>query len=192
MRGHQVARNIEIKAHIKSIAEVIPRVEAIATGGPTEILQDDTFFACDSGRLKLRVFSEERGELIHYRRADRQDPKESYYVVTPTHSPYSLHEVLTLAYGQTGRVEKHRTLYLAGRTRIHLDHVKALGDFLELEVVLDDGESAEVGIAEAHALMEQLGIDETQLVEGAYVDLLGESEAPDPGCHADTPGGKRV
>jgi predicted adenylyl cyclase CyaB len=167
-----MARNIEIKACIKSIAELTPRVAAIATGGPTEIIQDDTFFECEAGRLKLRIFSEERGELIFYRRADRQGPKESFYVVTPTQSPYSLREVLFRSYGEAGRVEKHRTLFLAGRTRIHLDHVKGLGDFLELEVVLEDGESAESGIAEAHTLMKQLGIEQSQLIEGSYVDML--------------------
>ncbi|MFH1311713.1 MAG: class IV adenylate cyclase [Candidatus Eisenbacteria bacterium] len=173
-----MARNIEIKARIRSIADVITRVAAIATDGPTEIVQDDIFFDCDTGRLKLRILSEERGELIYYRRADQQGPKESFYLLSPTESPYSLLEVLSLSNKQAGRVEKHRTLFLAGRTRIHLDCVKGLGDFLELEVVLDDGKSAETGIAEAHAMMEQLGIDESQLVEGAYVDLLAQRPAP--------------
>jgi len=77
-----------------------------------------------------------------------------------------------LAYGQAGRVRKHRTLFLAGRTRIHLDKVEGLGDFLELEVVLEEGESAEKGVQEAHGLMAKLGIEPSQLIEDAYVDLL--------------------
>ena len=80
--------------------------------------------------------------------------------------------VLTVAYGMTGRVVKQRTLYLAGRTRIHLDRVEGLGDFVELEVVLEDGESAAAGMREAEDLMARLGIDPSALVEGAYVDLL--------------------
>jgi adenylate cyclase class IV len=47
-----------------------------------------------------------------------------------------------------------------------------LGEFLELEVVLREGESADVGIKEAEALRVQLGIGRQQLVSDAYVDLL--------------------
>ena len=79
---------------------------------------------------------------------------------------------LTLAYGQAGRVRKHRTLFLSGRTRIHLDRVADLGDFLELEVVMADGEPAEAGVAVAHDLLAKLGIAPTQLIERAYVDLV--------------------
>ncbi len=111
-----------------------PRVASIATEGPVELQQDDTFFRCDSGRLKLRVFADGNGELIFYRRADEQGPKESFYLLAPTSSPDTLRELLTSAYGQVGRVRKHRTLFLVGRTRVHLDQVEGLGHFLELEV----------------------------------------------------------
>jgi len=165
-------RNIEIKARIDSVAALAARAAAIATQGPVEIDQDDTFFRCETGRLKLRAFSATEGELIFYRRADAQGPKESFYVRTPTSTPDSLRECLGLAYGRVGRVVKHRTLYLVGRTRVHLDQVEGLGHFMELEVVLGETEPVEVGVAEAHALMATLGVQPSQLVETAYVDLL--------------------
>jgi predicted adenylyl cyclase CyaB len=71
-------------------------------------------------------------------------------------------------------VQKQRTLFLVGRTRIHLDRVAGLGDFLELEVVLEDNEPTEVGVSEAHELMASLGVELSQLVEDAYVDLLAK------------------
>jgi adenylate cyclase class IV len=49
-----VDRNVEIKARIVSIGAMHPIAAALADGGPTPIAQDDTFFACDAGRLKLR------------------------------------------------------------------------------------------------------------------------------------------
>ncbi len=101
-------------------------------------------------------------------------PQESFFVISPTAAPDSLHEVLSLAYDQAGRVRKHRTLYLVGRTRVHLDRVENLGHFLELEVVLSEGESPEAGVEEAHSLMASLGITNAQLIEGAYVDLLAQ------------------
>src|SRR5579862_3869227 len=117
-------RNIEIKARIEGVEALSPRVRAIADSGPTEIFQDDTFFQCPNGRLKLRAFSDASGELIFYQRPDNAGPKESFYVISATASPGSLREALSLAYGQAGRVRKRRTLFMVGRTRIHLDHVE--------------------------------------------------------------------
>ena len=169
-----MARNIEIKAQIESVESLAPKAAALANEGPSEIVQDDTFFCCESGRLKLRTFSTNHGELIFYRRANPHGPKESFYLRSPTSAPEILRESLSLAYGQVGRVQKHRTLFLVGRTRVHLDRVEGLGHFLELEVVLTDGEPSEVGILEARELMEKLGVKPHQLIEGAYVDLLAQ------------------
>src|SRR6267143_186312 len=156
-----MARNIEIKAHVESIEALAPKAAAIADKGPIEIIQDDTFFRCESGRLKLRALPSGEGEL-------------SFYLRSPTSAPDTLRESLSQAYGQVGRVQKHRTLFLVGRTRVHLDNVKGLGHFLELEVVLNEGELAEAGIREAQSLMVRLGIESSQLVEGAYIDLLAQ------------------
>ena len=167
-----MARNIEIKARVADLDALRARAAAIADSGPVEIPQDDTFFACTHGRLKLRVHADGRGELIFYRRPDADGPKVSFYVVSPTDSPDTLREALTLANGQEGRVVKHRRLFMVGRTRVHLDRVQGLGDFMELEVVLTDDESPEDGVREAHALMARLAIAADSLVTGAYHDLL--------------------
>ena len=168
-----MARNVEIKARVDDLDAMARKAAAFATQGPIEIVQDDTFFTCPSGRLKLRVFSPASGELIFYQRADARGPKESFYLRSPTSAPDTLREVLMLAYSASGRVRKHRTLYLAGRSRIHLDRVEGLGDFVEIEVVLADADDAEGGVREAHDLMTSLGIEVSRLVAGAYVDLLG-------------------
>jgi predicted adenylyl cyclase CyaB len=173
-----MARNVEIKARIENAAALAAKAAAMADQGPTEIDQDDTFFRCRSGKLKLRAFSSQAGELIFYRRPSRKGPKESFYLRSPTTAPDSLRESLSLAYGEIGRVRKHRTLYLAGRTRIHLDQVEGLGHFLELEVVLADGDTVEAGVQEARRIMASLGVQPAQLVEGAYLDLLSRRSQP--------------
>ncbi len=167
-------RNIEIKAHVADLDALAARTAALADAGPTAIAQDDTFFACRDprDRLKLRDYGDGTGHLIFYRRPDQAGPKESFYVLSPTSAPAALRDALTLANGLAGRVVKRRTLFMVGRTRVHLDRVDGLGDFMELEVVLDDGESPDVGVREAQALMARLGIEPRALVEGAYVDLL--------------------
>jgi predicted adenylyl cyclase CyaB len=94
-----------------------------------------------------------------------------------TSEPSILRESLILAYGAAGRVQKQRMLYLKGRTRIHIDRVTDLGSFLELEVVLEDNETTETGIEEAKTLLSRLGVENPQLVETAYVDLLYQIDA---------------
>lgn len=167
-----MSANIEIKARVADRAALEARVRRIATEGPTEIAQDDSFLHCAHGRLKLRRFAADRGELIFYRRDDVAGPKRSYYLRSPTSDPDALLAVLTEAHGLVGRVRKQRTLYLVGRTRVHLDVVAGLGDFMELEVVLGEHEAPEAGQREAEHLMEQLGIAPADLLEGAYLDLL--------------------
>jgi predicted adenylyl cyclase CyaB len=90
----------------------------------------------------------------------------------PVADPDAMRNLLALAHGQTGRVRKRRVLFLVGRTRIHLDTVAGLGEFLELEVVLRDGESTAEGVVEAQRIMAELGVGTQQLIQGAYVDHL--------------------
>lgn len=167
-----MARNVEIKAQVDSLDAIEPLAAALSGQEPAALTQDDTFFTCTHGRLKLREFGDGTGELIFYQRADDTGPKESFYVISPTATPDTLREALTCAYGAIGRVKKQRRVFMAGRTRIHLDRVEGLGDFLELEVVLRDGESAAAGMEEARTLMAGLGVAPSQLVPGAYLDLL--------------------
>lgn len=71
-----------------------------------------------------------------------------------------------------GRVKKTRKLFLIGQTRVHLDKVDGLGDFVELEVVLRDDQPEQEGQSIAQDLMRQLEIDEKHLLANAYIDML--------------------
>ena len=165
-------RNWEIKCRCGDLDAVRQRAWGMGARDEGIIEQEDTFFPAPGGRLKLRDFRDGRGELIHYSRPDRAGPKLSEFLLSPVAAPGTLREALARAYGILGRVVKRRRLYLADRTRIHLDSVEGLGAFVELEVVLGDSESAEDGDGVARALMGRLGIGDGQLVSGAYIDLL--------------------
>lgn len=164
--------NIEIKARIDSIERLLPGGASIADEGQEHVLQDDSFFSCPNGRLKLRGLSNNHGVLIFYRRTDEPGPKPSFYIHSETSDPDGLRAVLTDAYGQVGRVRKHRIVFHIGQTRVHLDRVEGLGEFLELEVAVGDGLGPDAAISEAHRLVAALGIEDAALIEGAYVDLL--------------------
>ena len=179
--------NVEIKARIDSVDALLPLARALCDDEhPQLIHQDDTFFDAPHGRLKLRVFGNGAGgELIHYQRPDADGPKRSDYVLVPVAEPESLREALIRACGLLGRVRKERLLLLVGATRVHLDRVEGLGEFLELEVLLRDDQTEADGAAIARDLMQRLGIQPGQLVSGAYLDLLRQAGAvPQPATPA--------
>ncbi|MBU3918089.1 class IV adenylate cyclase [bacterium] len=167
-----MARNIEIKASLDNVGFCLDKAKSLAGSDPEIIEQEDFFFKCDNGRLKLRFFSRQNGVLIFYQRKNDSGPKTSEYFLSETNEPEQLLQVLEKAYGLHGRVKKIRKLFLIGRTRVHIDQVESLGDFLELEVVLSENEDGETGKAEAYHLMEQFRIGNDKLIDCAYVDLI--------------------
>jgi predicted adenylyl cyclase CyaB len=164
--------NIEIKASVPDPERLRIAAERLSDTPPEIIEQHDTFFPCARGRLKLRQFSPESAELIAYSRADVAGTKQSDYLIVPTARPAELLAALSAALGVQQTVIKTRVLLLVGQTRIHLDSVQGLGSFVELEVVLRDGQAAEEGHQIARELMAALDIREVDLIEGAYADLL--------------------
>jgi predicted adenylyl cyclase CyaB len=110
--------------------------------------------------------------VIYYERPESSGPKESRYTVHPTADPDGLRDVLAAALNIRGVVRKHRTVYLVGPTRVHLDRVEGLGEFVELEVVLQPEQDLAQGAATARELMAKLGIAPGQLIDRAYLDLL--------------------
>jgi predicted adenylyl cyclase CyaB len=170
--GLGAGSNIEVKARAPDFEKLKAGAEELS-GGPGRLIeQEDVFFRAPKGRLKLRILSPSQGELIAYERDDDKGPKSSDYSIVPTSDPALLKSTLSRALDVRGTVRKKRLLYLVGQTRIHLDEVEDLGRFVELEVVLQQGQSPEEGTGIAQDLMGQLGIRAEDLEEGAYIDLL--------------------
>ncbi|MFT4635962.1 MAG: adenylate cyclase class IV [Chitinophagales bacterium] len=191
-----MAQNIEIKARATNVASQLKLAEQISDKALETLVQRDTFFKVADGRLKLREFHDDSrdtvsdtraAELIFYRRIDTSGPKLSEYYITETDDAMGLKSVLQKAYGIRQVVNKVRSLYMVGRTRLHFDAVENLGDFIELEVVLGEHDSVQGGEAlsetraqaraEAEALMQQLNIQASDLIDVAYVDLLEKQAA---------------
>jgi len=165
-------RNVEIKARVHDFEALRRCVEALSDTPVQIIEQLDTFYIAPKGRLKLRVLAPDRCELIQYTRADDSTAKTSTYDVVRSDDPSSFSRILESVLPIRGVVTKRRHLYLIGQTRVHLDEIKGLGTFMELEVVLSKGQTSEYGSRIAEELMAQLGIRTDDLICGAYIDLL--------------------
>ena len=167
-----MGRNVEIKARLAAPERVRERVLALADSGPDVLEQADTFFVTEHGRLKLREFPNGHGELIYYERPDCSEPRESQCRIYSAPDSNTLHKVLADAMEVRGVVRKRRELFMVGQTRIHLDDVEGLGAYLELEVVLTEGQSWEEGGEIAKSLLQNIEIPPEAMVDRAYIDLL--------------------
>ena len=168
--------NVEIKAKVVDPERLRSEAIRIANVSCQSLYQEDVFFRSGSGRLKIRIFSDDLGELIYYERPDTDGVKQSDYQIYRTANPRELRRVLADALGETVTVKKKREVFIAGQTRIHLDEVEGLGAYMELEVVLKPEQTFEEGSRIASDLMRELGVKESELVPCAYSDLMMKAE----------------
>ncbi|KAF3428091.1 hypothetical protein E2986_09584 [Frieseomelitta varia] len=170
-------RNVEIKAKIDNPDLKILRVMQLTNHNCITLKQHDIFFKVTEGRLKLRKFEDGSGELIYYKRFNKSGPKLCDYqkVALSEHSCSGIVDILSASNGCIGTVKKTRKVYMIGQTRVHIDDVEGLGNFLELEVVLTDEQDIETGEMIARDLMSKLDIKNEDLIANAYMDLLNES-----------------
>jgi len=167
-------RNLEIKARtddLKRLHNIAANLGA-APGGKHR--QVDTYFKTPNGRLKLRESSMTGNELIAYFRPDGTQAAECEYERLRVQDATRLKKALERTIGISVVVVKDRELYRLNNVRIHLDEVEKLGDFIELEVELDEmtpthNPDAEIMIRE---LIQAFDIKPEDMVECSYADLL--------------------
>ena len=161
--------NLELKIKIQSENELVSKI--LQNGGKfiKNLEQKDTYFEFKEGLLKLR---EENGlfQLIKYSRNEKSGDRWSDYSII-TLKGENVDEYLKELFAVETIVEKNRTLYIYENTRIHLDNVKNLGTFLELETVIEKITSDE-GSKEFDNVVKFLGLDITKEIRASYRDLI--------------------
>jgi adenylate cyclase, class 2 len=133
--------------------------------------QRDTYFQVPHGRLKLREDGT-TAQLIAYERADLAAQRESGYRIVAIADAEELRTALAGALGLGATVSKRRRLFLWEGVRIHLDRVRGLGDFVELEAVIGAG-ALDPGNASRRVeeLRQAFGIGDDRLIGESYCDL---------------------
>ena len=170
-----MAANIEVKARLHDADHQFQLAAQVAGKPPEQLLQRDTFFNSPNGRLKLREIEGQTSQLIQYFRDDDPELRKSDYVITPVADVESMCSALERSMGIRGVVEKTRSLWIVGQTRIHFDEVKDLGQFVELEFVMQEGQPASEGHEFASDLMGRLEIRESDVIKCAYIDLIEQN-----------------
>lgn len=139
--------------------------------------QIDTYFSSPNGRLKLRQGRIENN-LIQYERPDQAAPKTSAVSLCPV-SPEqrdALRRVLSRALGVAQTVDKRREIYFIDNVKFHIDRVRGLGGFVEIEAIAEAGERNEAELrAQCAHYLGYLSIAEADLITHSYADLLADA-----------------
>ena len=171
------ALNVEIKAkcrNISHIREILSKENARFIGLDHQI---DTYFSVPNGRLKLRQGNIENA-LIHYQRDNIQGPKESQVKFYRLSKADELNDILKHALSILTVVDKQREIYFISNVKFHLDQVKGLGDFVEIEAIDDSGiYSAQDLQQQCTGYMEKFNIQQQDLISTSYSDMLPGSPA---------------
>jgi len=162
--------NLELKTQLKNFEQVVHLLKNIGAEYSGILNQKDIYYKVSNGLLKLRLVNGKQ-ELIKYTRhegnSDRFSDYEVLIISTPGVEDFfrNVFEVQTI-------VEKKRTLYMFKNTRIHLDEVKELGNFLELETLVLNGK--EDAVSQFNELVDLLHLDLTKQIKTSYKNLIDE------------------
>ena len=135
-------------------------------------LQTDTYFNVPTGRLKLRQGNIENS-LIYYERRNDAGPKQSDFSLVQVQDGEALKEVLTRSLGIKVVVEKQREIYFIENVKFHIDSLRQLGNFVEIEA--SDKYmplSLEQLRDQCNYYIEQFAIKKEDMVNVSYSDML--------------------
>lgn len=161
-------KNLEIKVKLDSHKQIKAILKKNKIDIAELLKQKDIYYKVKRGLLKLRLENENQ-TLIFYDRNEKSKKRWSDYhllEIKETDGNKYLKKFLDVLVV----VEKKRELYWFNNTRIHLDHVKYLGYFLELETRVINGlKDAEKRF---NYLIELLELMDKKEIRASYKDLL--------------------
>jgi len=166
-------KNIELKIVLDDFSEVVRILKKSKARFMGSLLQIDTYFNCKNGRLKFREINNRNFEFIFYQRPDKKNSKMSNYQILKfrKNQAIDIKTILKNSLGEKIVVKKERRLWIYKNTRIHLDIVKKLGNFLELETVIQKN-NIKNARNEHLEIINLLKISRFKKISVSYSDLL--------------------
>ena len=178
-----MATNLEFKARCQSFENLYPRLTDLNAAHRETVHQIDTYFSltAENGRapsetceprLKLREIDEmTEAWLIYYERPNRDASRYSQYQLCKITDASTFKSLLTAALGIKTIVQKQREVWMFKHTRIHLDTVTDLGQFVELETVFQ-GQTETEAVREHQHVKTILRLEAADPIAVSYSDLV--------------------
>ncbi|MFH5832501.1 class IV adenylate cyclase [Halalkalibaculum sp. DA3122] len=166
--------NVEIKARCRNPDRIRSLLEERGADFKGTDHQVDTYFKVPGGRLKLREGTIENN-LIFYARADTPDPTSSTIKLVPFEHSEEIKSLLTAALDLKVIVYKQREIYFVDNVKFHIDKVRGLGTFVEIEAIDRNGNIGELTLRQQCNFYRKLfNISDDDLVSTSYSDMLTE------------------
>ncbi len=163
----------EIKASCKDAESLHERLIALGADYKGIDHQVDTYYKVAKGRLKLRMGNIERN-LISYFRPDDVSVKKSDVSFQSIDEKSRIPEILARNLEILVVVDKKRKIYFIDNVKFHIDEVKLLGSFMEIEAI--GNETKDLSFQELQdqckKYMDLLEIQKEDLIHQSYSDLL--------------------
>ena len=164
--------NIEIKAKCNDHEKIRAILKSRNADFKGTDHQNDTYFKVNNGRLKLREGNIENF-LVFYEREDKEGPKQSDVILFKSDPNSSLKEILLTSLGTLVVVDKQREIYFIENVKFHIDTVKNLGTFMEIEAIDSNGSFGKEKLLEqCQNYLDLFSIPKNDLISVSYSDLL--------------------
>jgi len=164
--------NLELKTKLKGHIKVQKILNSIGAEYEGILNQKDVYYSVPIGLLKLRI--ENGGEsLIYYNRDEKGKDRWSDYDYL-LFSGSGAEKMFNKIFEVETIVQKKRQLFLYDNTRIHLDTVKKLGKYLELETLVIKGKSD--AQKRFKHIMDLLELKDLPEIRKSYRDLMIENK----------------
>jgi adenylate cyclase class 2 len=171
--------NVEIKAKYNNPQKILKTLLNLNAQNKGVDHQIDSYFFCENGRLKLRQGQIENS-LIFYQRENVEGLKESHIVLARIAKNDSILSVLKSSYGLKVEVDKKRNILFIDNAKFHIDEVKGLGSFVEIELIDEVGNIGKQKLTERlNHYLNVLEIQASDYIDVSYSDLLLEKNIYD-------------
>jgi adenylate cyclase class 2 len=170
--------NYEFKARLRNVRYVRSTLRSLHARFVGTDRQVDTYFRCPHGRLKLREGNIENA-LIYYERPDAAEARASRVQMANVQAKSDIKAVLSSTLGVLTVVEKRREIYFVDNVKIHLDRIRDLGDFIEVEAIRElKGRVSGSAITnrmirqQARKFQKLFRIADSDIIAASYSDML--------------------
>ena len=167
--------NVEIKAKIDGIKynEIKKFLESKSSNIIGLDNQTDYYFKTDAGKLKLRIGNVERS-LIYYQRNEIKGLKSSNVLLfNISNDAEALLDILKASQEMVNIVKKKREIYFIDNVKFHLDKVKDLGTFFEIEAISENHTIQKEHLEQqCKSYKERFEIKDEDLIDKSYADMV--------------------